>query len=205
MADTLDILDLAEGRLAINVSSGHDAELARFITGMSRIIDDKCGPVVARSVTELHNGGCVQLRPFTTPIFSVSTLTEYVDTADTVLSAESNVSKPADGYLLDRDKATSHNVKIVRRSSGSDASFPAGRRNVELVVSAGRYADTASVDAKFKVAGGSILRRLWDREAGAWARGADPFDQAPGSRFFEAVMHVVKEQLADETIPIAVA
>lgn len=201
-ADLLNILSLGEGQRAlplVNSTDEKDASLLQFITGLSRRIDELCGPVVARSLTELHDGGDSYIRPFKTPVYSVTTLTEYDNTTGTVLSVESNSSKPANAYLIDRNSALSNLVYLLRRSSNADSTFPSGRRNVELVYQAGRYANTAAVDAKFKMAAGAILRRLWDREAGAWARGANPLEAAePGSRFFNAIQHVVNEQLAGE-------
>lgn len=210
-ADTLDVLTSAEAYAAINVDatgSPHQGELERAVTGISRILDRLCGPVVEREVTELHDGGSTSIRPRDTPVASVTTLTEYEDTTATVLTQETNATKPADAYLLDRSRATSHDVALIRRSNGADTRFQTGRRNVELVAQAGRYADTASVDALFKTAAASVLRRLWDREAGAWTRAVDPFEvdnPGPSSRFFNAVKHVVDEQLAAEKLPPGIA
>ncbi|HWH31205.1 MAG TPA: hypothetical protein VNU01_00895, partial [Egibacteraceae bacterium] len=176
MSDTLDILTLAEGKTACNITgTGHDTELAQFITAVSRRIDELCGPVVNRTVTdELHNGGRGFIRPRKTPVDSVTTLVEYRHTTDTSLTEETNATKQADGFMVDEEWA--HNVRIIRRTSGSDAAFPAGRRNVVLTYVAGRAANTAAVDAKFKRAAGDMLQRMWRRGAAAWSGGGDPFE-----------------------------
>lgn len=200
MADTLDIVTLAEAYEAINNPSGtgHDTELARWITGVSRRIDELCGPVVIRTTTnEGHNGGGSFFHLRQTPVDSVTSVIEYRHETATTLTAETNTNRPADAYLTD---LRGHYARITRRSGGADAPFPFGRLNVVATYEAGRAADTASVDPQFKLAAGSILRRLWQREAGAWARGGDPFMNAgSGSAgFFNAFDQIIKELLKDE-------
>lgn len=201
MADPLDILSLGDAYEAINnpASTGHDYQLARWITGVSRRVDDLCGPVVVRTITkELHDGGRGDVWPRRRPVSSVTSVVEYDNTTATTLTAETNTSKPDDGYMLD-DRGGRYQI-IVRRSGNADVTFQPGRRNVEVTYKAGRYADTASVDEKFKMAVGAILRRLWSRESSMWASGGDPFTElgAGTSRFYRTVDPMVAEFLADE-------
>lgn len=204
MAAATDILTLTEGRTAINNQAvNHDTQLATFITGISHRIDDLCGPVVIRTVTnEEHNGGKSRIWPLITPVDSVTTLTEYVHTTGTALSAESNASKPASAYLLDNIGVTSF---VWRRSGGADSTFASGRRNIVITYEAGRYADTASVDPKFKLAVESVLRRIWKREQSSWAQAPEYFasveNPAPTLRFFKAVDPMITELLHDELLP----
>lgn len=200
-ADTLDILAIAEAEKDINVPSGsHTAELEQAITAVSRRIDEICGPVVQRTITgERHDGGTRLVFLRETPITSITTVTEYSSGVATVLTAETETT--AGTYRYEDSIGA-----LYRRSSWTHATFAS--QSVVVTYEAGRYADTASVDRRFKQAAGSILRRLWDREAGAWARPDDPFDQQTAggsSRFFNAVDHVVKEMLADEMRAPAVA
>jgi hypothetical protein len=184
--DTLAILSEAEARLAINLTTGHQDEIVRMVTAVSRRIDDLCGPVVVRTVTdELLDANGPDLRPRYQPVYSVTAVTEYLSGTGTVVTAES--ISASGGYLL-RDG-------ILTRRSGFTSRNWNGRVKVTYV--AGRYATTADVDAKFKVAAGAILRRLWTREAGAWARGGDPFDSASVG-FFKAVEPMIDEFLGDE-------
>jgi hypothetical protein len=206
MADTLDIITLQAGvTAALGVDGGnHDEAIAQAITAISRRIDDLCGPVVARAVTEYHDGGGCSIVPRRTPVDSVTTLKEYDGSSTTTLTADSFGTVNADGYRLQqRDYA--HECEILRTDLGEVAYFPTGFDCVELVYSAGRYATTAAVDERFQVACQSILRRMWDREAGAWGRAADPFEEglAPSSRFFNAVDHIVNEQLGKDKRPPA--
>lgn len=204
----LDLITLNEAKATLNISSGeleHDEEIARFVTAVSERIDDLCGPVVARSVTELHDGGRYALRPRSTPVSAVTTLTEYAHTTPTVLTAETNVSKPADGYLLVDEWV--HNVQIVRRSGGSDSYFPSGRRNVELVYSSGRAATTADVPDVFKMAAALTVQHMWRPSAGGWAQSMQFDDTGRPSSPVAAWMvpKAVKELLADELRPAGVA
>lgn len=223
MADTLDLVTLEEGYQAINddqsattVAGGqagaNDDDMARFITAISRRIDELAGPVVIREIAdERHDGG----RDWATgrhwieldhaPVDSITTLTEYDETTATVLTAETNAVKPADAYLLEQ---TGLRAIVRRRSSNGDALFPAGRRNVTVTYQAGRFAATESVDAQFKVAAAAVLRRLWTREAGAWAGGADPLeDPANLPAFFVAVGDALIAELlgSANTVPAGVA
>lgn len=203
----LDLITLGEAKATLNISSAeleHDEEIARFVSAVSERIDDLCGPVVARSVTELHDGGGYALRPRSTPVSAVTTLTEYAHTTPTVLTAETNASKPADGYLLVDEWV--HNVRIIRRSAGSDSYFATGRRNVELVFSSGRAATTADVPDHFKMAAALTLQHMWRPAAGAWTQSMQFDDGRPSSPVAAwMVPKAVKELLADELRPAGVA
>lgn len=183
MADTLDLLTLAEAHAVINVpviATTNDTELALIITAVSRRFDAICGPIVQRTYSnEIHNGaqqyggsigtpgyGRTSIRPKHTPVLSVVSLTEYSGVTPTVLTAETNTSQPASAYFLDTDGK--HNVKIYRRSSGGDAYFASGRGNVLLTYLAGRATATSTVDAQFKEAAALTLQHIWNASSAVW-------------------------------------
>lgn len=215
MAETLDVLTLPEAYTAINdptsasaATGPNDETLERFITAISNRLDEIVGPIVNRTVTEYHNGGSAVLWPRQTPVASVTTVTEFDGTTQTALTEDTwGSAGNADGFIVQQSDSYSHDTKILRRSGGSTYLFTSGADSVRLVYVAGRAADTASVPARFKMTAGAILRRLWDREAGAWARADNPFDPTvvTGSRFFDAVTHIVNEQLGDEMKPPGLA
>lgn len=203
MADVLDVLTLEEARAALSrsrVDAADSTLLALYITSVSRFLDDTVGPIVQRAVTELHDGGRPDIRPRQTPVAAVTSLTEYTYTTPTVLSAESNTSKPAVGYLLETDGR--HGVRLIRRATGSDTWFPAGRRNVSLVYTAGRAATTALVDVKFKQAAQLILTHEWRAEKGA---GTDTFGALGTGIPSFAMPNAAKEQLHHEYLPPGIA
>lgn len=212
MPDTLDILTLVEAYDAINDpasasagSGANDDRLARLITAVSRRIDKLCGPVVVRDVTEYHDGWQSDLDNLRTsvflretPVYSVTTVTEYNFGTPLVLDAETASNLPGNAYLLD---SRGHLAELFRRAAGTDMWFPYGRRNIVVAFKAGRYLTTADVDMLFKSTAGIILRRLWSRDAGRWASGGDPFNDDARERdigFFKAVDPLVKEFLGSE-------
>lgn len=204
MADTLDIITLNEGKGAINLptsNTSYDTELALFITGISRRIDALIGPVVNRTITdEKHNGGgyCVGLRKH--PVSSVTTVEEYDRAGNlTTLTAEDEDTKPADGYLL--LNVSTHRADIYRRAAGSPVPFTLGELNVLVTYVAGRAANTAAVDALYKLGAANILRRVWQREAGGWARTDDFGDAAVETGFFRAIDPMIREWFAHESGP----
>lgn len=206
MAATNDLLTAAEAAEALNLPAGSvigDGERERMVTAVSTRIDELCGPVVQITVSnELHDGGCTRIFPRFVPISSVTTLVEYSGTASTTLTAETNSTKPAAGYLIDGPRS-GRDVWIRRRSGNADSWFADGRRNIDLTYVAGRAADTASVSALFKTACATILRRLHQREAGGWAIPVDDPYAYGGVGFFKVVDPMVNELLSDELLPPA--
>lgn len=206
MAQATDIVTLAEARTAINLgsSTSHDDELGQWISAVSERIDDLCGPVVQRTIQdETHDGGTPAVVFDELYGASAESVLEYQHTTETELTEETNASKPADAYLLDQVGAGV--TYLRRRTAGTDSRFPSGRRNVVVTYTAGRYETTDAVAAKFKIAVGAILRRLWQRDQGAWSTGSDPFDAQASVGFFKAIDPMVHEFLEDELRPPAVA
>lgn len=163
---TLDVLTLAEAKLALNLSgtTAHDAELPGWITAVSLRLDKLIGPVVRRTVTaEKHDGGSHQIFLRHHPNTSITNVTEYAGTVATSLSAETSTTKPADAYLVDDyEPDASLLSNIVRRRSGdADATFATGRKNIEVTYVPGRFADTASCDERTKKAAALMLINLW--------------------------------------------
>lgn len=181
MADTYDIVSLAEAKLAVNVEAAdtaYDDELAAIVTASSQRIVDACGPVVNRTFTaETYDGGgtCIMLRnaaigPHAST--TIASLAEY-DTAGTAttLSAEDYDTKPTEAYIVDPETGT-----VWRRQSGTDYAFYAGRRNVVATYTSGRGASTAAVPPKFKTACALMVAHLWRQrgpQAGAFRSDVD--------------------------------
>lgn len=166
-----DLVTLTETKKALKLdqSGTHDGLLAAWITAVSLRVDELCGPVVIRTITdELHDGGSNLIFPRYLPVATVTTLAEYDSNGvATTLTAEDYDTKPADGYLLDGEL-------IRRRSSGTDYLFVWGRRNVRLTYTAGRAASTSAVSEQFKRAALIILAHMWREEHGQAAQGFTP-------------------------------
>lgn len=174
MADALDVLTLAQGQAAVvDTSAASVTKLEAWITAVSRRLDDLCGPIVQRTVTdELHQspGGLLFLHQ--TPVVSITSVQEWSSGVATAVTAETH--NTAGGYRYDDRLGT-----ITRRSSWSDTSWSSSYVTVTYV--AGRAANTAAVDPLFKQAAVIILTHLW-RSAGT-GRG-EVFDAVDGSNVF---------------------
>jgi hypothetical protein len=173
MADTLDVLTLDEAKAAVanNAGTNNDTLLESYITGVSRFLDTICGPIVKREITAealTASGGSVFLP--TWPVDSVTTITEYTGTTSLVLTADALGSAPADAYTADLAAGI-----LYRRKGGYDSQWASGRANIVVTYIAGRFADTATVDERFKRAAGITLANLWRREQGMGVQLADGF------------------------------
>lgn len=209
MADTLDVITLAEGKAAVNIATAdttQDTELASFITAISRRLDSLCGPVVKRLIAEedhLTYGQAV-LETRLRPIYDVQGVVEYDSAGNhTHLTEETVTTKPADGWLI--DPTTSSRFRVLRRSQGLPYTYPQGGI-VRLEYNAGRYATTAAVDAVFKQAAAIMLANLWRREQGV---GSNTFGNT-GDMFNPlvptfAVPRAVLELLAEYLRPAGIA
>lgn len=198
---TNDLLTLAEARAAVSIDASdtsQDSGLALYNTAVSERLDEICGPVVQRTVTsELHDGGRHWIQLYFRPVASVTTATEYVGTTGTTLTAESNASKPASAYMLETRTGI-----VRRRASGGDSRFAIGRQNIALTYSAGRYATTAVVGERFKLAAQIMLSHIWRVERGG---GNQTFGEFVPSGSSFAVPNRVLELLADELLePVVV-
>jgi hypothetical protein len=195
MADTLDVLTLAEGHTAINLPSAntdHDTELAQQITAVSAILDAEVGCVVQRAVTdEIHDGGGGSLVTNLWPVSTFTTVTD--DLAGTPTAITAYRKEP-----FDRAPA----LFSGRIELNNSALFTAGRWNVKVTYTAGRYANTAAVAPRFKTCAASVLRRLWKRESGTWAQSPEFFEnfdtQAVNSGFYRVAKPIIDELLAYE-------
>ncbi len=207
MADTLDVLSLADAKLAINMDAAtatHNTVLARHITAVSRLIDDACGPVVIRTVTaEVHAGGACSVLLRRRPVTSVSLVREVTSPGNVETLSAAAFGSATDGYYLppwERDPTLKSGV-VKRQSYGSPIPWTRGEHTVEVTYVAGRYATTAAVDARFADAAGAVLRRLWKRESGAWAQAPGIFESADSQAdigFFRVAKPIIEELLFDE-------
>lgn len=168
MSDTLDVLAIGEARAAVGLSGAdisQDGRLTPLITAVSRRLDILIGPIVERTITnEAHDGGQSYIDLGSSPITSVTSITEYAGTTGTALSLSSNTNQPASGYLLKMNTFGFYKGRIYRRNGNTDGWFPQGVGNVLVTYIAGRYADTASVDARYKQAAAFTLANLFRRE-----------------------------------------
>lgn len=170
MADTLDVLTVAESQSAITVTSSNttiDATaLAAMVTAVSREMDRLCGPIVQYERTDRLDGGKTDVMTFRRPISSVVSVTEYYFNTPYVLTEEIPGSATTRQYRLEK-----RHGRLFRRESTYDTYWAPGRGNVIVDYVAGRFANTAAVDPQFKQAAKLAVANLWRREYGM--RGPD--------------------------------
>lgn len=192
---TLDVLTLEEAKNAVNLSQsrvGNDEDVLEVaVTAVSLLLDDLCGPVVVRTITdELVDAPLGDLYTIKSPLYSVTSLKEYVNGTATTLTAETHL---AAGTYRIVGQVGDHDRHIERRSSWALTPWSYGQVLITYV--AGRFTSTETVDARFKKAAAEILSGNWTKYAAAWARGGDPLADP---LFFDEVSNTVNRWLAHE-------
>ena len=171
---SLDVITYQEGLDAITVSTGsttiNSDSLALMITGVSRLLDRRFGPIVKRTITgERHSGGNNTIVMYQRPIDSITTCTEWWFNTPHVLLEEIPGAQHTFQYSLDGRKGM-----LYRREVGWDMAFWPGRRNVIVDYVAGRFTDTESVDQLFKEAASITLASVWRPQFGMRGPDAGP-------------------------------
>lgn len=148
-----------------------ETELAVLNTAISNEIDNLCGPVVQRSVTETHDGGRDTIRLRRRPVAAVTALDEYQSTTPTALTSDSVTLHNQAGFVLRGTEG-----RVTRRSGGSTRWFASGDQNVVVTYVAGRVAVTSSSGAEtFKQAAGIMAKDVW---RGVNGQGTETFGAA---------------------------
>lgn len=199
MAD-LDVVDLDEAQAFLGRKGAAGADrLALYITSVSRRLDQACGAIVQRAVTaELHDGGDPDIR-LRHPAAAFTSVTEYQFSVPFTILHETPGTIPDFGYYAephDPDPTLFSGV-LRRRQGGFPLHWYPGIGNVSVTYTAGRYADTGSVDSLFKEAALVMLRNL----AGADEPSVVTTGQyeTPGGRFPTfAIPKFVREMLYQE-------
>lgn len=160
-----DIIDIADARAQIRATGNTDDSLiAAYVSACSLTLDELYGPVVARSVVETHDidrwSDTIFLR--TPPVRTITTVVEYTSAGvSTTLTGDTVSSKQTSGFWCRVPSG-----RLLRRSGGSAACWPAGG-SVTVTYSAGRFADTASVDARWKTACRLLFANVFRAEHGS--------------------------------------
>lgn len=165
-----------------------NVRLQGYISSISQQMDEHCGPVVGRTATDRLDGtptmgdGFIHYpswqatlwptaRAISTrlsPVVSVTSITETSDQTSTVLTAET--TGVAGDYLLEPWQGSLatlglYSGVIYRRRALADSYWAAGRQNITVVYTAGRYANTAAAqDTKFEQAAATWLRFMWSEQ-----------------------------------------
>lgn len=197
-----DLLTLAEAKAAISQENDFvdaNEKLRGLISTVSERLDDACGPIVHRTLSEQHDGGKHTIWLKESPVASITSCMEYSGTTPTVLTVQTNLVHPTNAILLTKTHGT-----ISRLSSGHPTYFATGSQNIEIVYVAGRFEKTEKVSDKFKDAAKLFLNHLWAIEYGM---GTDTYGQYDGPVHVPtyALPNRVKDLLQRELRPGAVA
>jgi hypothetical protein len=171
--DVLDVRDamppllfsLADAKTQLRITTpGTDEELRTYVEATTTAVEFFTGPVVARAVTEVTNGGTGRMLLHTTPVLSVTSITGVEPWQQAI---------PSSALDIDPDSG------VLRRNDGL-AFWPGPYR---VVYQAGRQAVTANI----ALAGKLILQHLWRTKhpsrSGALPGGGDDYsvsEQIPG-------------------------
>lgn len=184
--------DLARQALSIGpVDTSRKVLLESAIEAVSQRMDELCGPIVQRTVTEIIEvprwERVTDLRITGGPVTSITSVKSYEDGVETTLTAETLTV--AGDYLAElaprvRPDGTSQMLsgRLLRRSSFSDWWWTCGTR-IQVVYTAGRYATTAAVADRFTQAALIALRSLWRTYQSQVATASDGDYAAPFQAF----------------------
>lgn len=192
--NTTDVITLEDTRRELRLNSAaFDDTLDLLISAVSERLDELCGPIVVRTVTESHQGGTGRILLRQTPVASVTTVREFTGTVEQVLVAETNATKSSNDFYLDGTTGI-----LYRRTGGYATWFPGGAGNVVVEYVAGRFATTADVTAKFRMAARIMVKHFWRYEAGSGSQAFGANDEGLGAIATFAVPRSVLELLAGE-------
>lgn len=158
-----DVLTSAEAKAVLRqgASTANDTEITALITAVSERLDKAVGPIVTRTITADTYDGTVSGRGVYSPrgdwdtrgvviqlrSWPVGAITTVTENGTTLASTE---------YYIDAEIG-----QLYRLASGHDYPWSPGRDNIAVTYTAGRYADTASVAARYKQGAIMLLQHLW--------------------------------------------
>lgn len=190
-----DILTLNEAKNALaqdELFSDKDTLLSSYIGAISKRLDEVCGPIVQRPITdELYDGGStIWLK--SKPVASVTSVVEYDGTTATTLTQQTNLVEPSEGYVIHATRG-----KLTRTISGLPTNFCSGLQNIKISYIAGRYTNTTTVDPLFKIAAQAFLSHVWKMNQGMGTNTYGDYDGGQAIVTF-ALPNRVKDLLGTE-------
>ena len=162
-----DIIALADAKAQLNITdTASDAELAGYVSAVTRVVERYAGAVIHRSVTEVFDGGRAQVLLSKLPVVSVLSVTDSGAVVD------------SSGYKVDKEAGV-----LTRVAGPSPMAFLPGVQSVSVLYQAGQAASVAAVAqdlADIRLGALIILQHMWDTQrpaaAGPFSQGGDDFD-----------------------------
>jgi hypothetical protein len=193
------IVSLGDAKEYLNIpatSHAHDRALIEMIVDSTGVIEDICGPVLQRSVTEWPRGGTPYISLKAKPVISVESVTEWLGAVEYDLAL---VDDPADGTPYSVQCQPEIGLLVRRTAGGGTQPFPDGPQSVKVVFTAGRL----SVPGSIRRGNLELLRFWWDETQEQHGHGGAP-GQSSGDDYPSrsilgfAVPGKVREMLAPE-------
>lgn len=160
------IISLRQGKKQLNIPAGDttdDEEIGDYISGITRVIEDRIGACTPRTVVEYQPGDCFVIRLNEGPVLGqITSMVPYLSAGTTYATAETKVD--ADGRL-----------RLV-----SGLAFTWGHYEITYMV--GRR----PVPSNAKIAARIILQHLWETQrssAGVPLQATDDATVVPGFGF----------------------
>ena len=193
-AGTLDVLTQAEARTAVGYK-GHDTDdvLAMSVAAVSSVLDQRCGPVVQRTVTAeiIETRYRPRIEVGYGPVTSWTSVEEADGAAVRSLSF-AGFGETGDVRALPWRTTSAPFSGVLERVDA--LWWP----RVRVTYVAGRYADTASVDPMFKRASILMLKNVWgDMQDGIVQVGefTMPASRWPSHGWPNAVRDMLRDEL----------
>lgn len=198
---TQDVLTLAAATQAV-AAGPHDSDvLGSWITAISARLDQLCGPIVQRTITdELHDGGFPDIR-LNGPVTSISSIVEDQPGGLVTVTHRTFGTAPADGYVLERWQTDTapYSGYVTRWSYRTPALWQPGDSTVKATYVAGRFATTAAVTPLFTRAAVLMLKHVWQSHQLSVAK-VGAYDVPAAAYPLEMVPKAVTTMLADEMV-----
>jgi hypothetical protein len=162
-----DIVALADAKAQLNITdTSSDAELAGYISAVTRPVEKYVGPVIHRNVTEVFDGGRTTMILSQIPVVSITSVTE----GGTLVAAS--------GYTVAKDSGV-----LTRVAGVAPVATVPGVQSVSVLYVAGQAADTTAVTANLghiRLAALIILQHMWETQrpagGGPFSQGQDDYD-----------------------------
>jgi len=156
------IISLSEARASLRIPSGQtiqDDDIRFLIASATPVMEDLCGAIIARTVTDTYDGGRAQIALITAPLIDVTSVIEtsgsgYVKTL-TKQDPFSGSGFDSFGYMVDLKSGL-----ITRTASGVAIPFISGTRNIQIVTIVGR----ATLPANLVKATQRLVRFMYQQE-----------------------------------------
>lgn len=198
------LISLDDARATLGMSAtdtSKDGELSAYIDAATPIMEDLCGPLLARDRVETYDGGRPQIVLLFAPLISVTSVVEsYGSTYERTLTEQHIFDgSPVGAYGFTVDLVSG---QLTRRVSGVVAPFPNGRRNVQVSYTSGR----AEIGGNILLAARRLVRHLWQSERQGFRPGKGrPADDVGYTPSGFAVPRAVIEMCAADIRPPGLA